>query len=359
MEPVGFFERESQLDIERWFRIFFPEEATCEIRIVGFAGSEKVMVKHFKMKYASKAVAYALTYGDRATSTYFMLNPINPGSGQTARDKDVLWRNWLILDFDPVREARVSSTDQEKEAARSQCRKVFKFLADRDWPEPLVADSGNGFHLIYRINLPNTPVERDLVKDVTSILATKFDAPDSKVDRSTYNASRLTKVYGTMARKGPSTPDRPHRASKLIYVPRIVGIVPRGLLGSLVKEYRGGSATPGPIACGKMGGGLEGYGPRSRGARPDGTTVEAAVRAERYLAAFPPAVAGQHGHNTTFRAACTAGPGFGISEGQLLELMKRVYNPKCEPPWTESDLEHKVREAYRREERPRGWMLRK
>ena len=34
-----------------------------------------------------------------------------------------------------------------------------------------------------------------------------------KVDQSTFNAARIWKLYGTVARKGDDMPDRPHRIS--------------------------------------------------------------------------------------------------------------------------------------------------
>ena len=39
------------------------------------------------------------------------------------------------------------------------------------------------------------------------------------VDASVSNASRITKLYGTMTRKGHDTNECPHRRSELIYVP--------------------------------------------------------------------------------------------------------------------------------------------
>ncbi len=40
-----------------------------------------------------------------------------------------------------------------------------------------------------------------------------------KVDTTTYNAARITKLYGTVSCKGDSTEERPHRRSKILYVP--------------------------------------------------------------------------------------------------------------------------------------------
>lgn len=362
MESISFFEREPRRSIETWFKIFFPEEAFAEVRIIGFNESNKVIVRHFRLTDINKEIVNVLRFADRSIATYFMLNPIHKDAPVPAKDTDVLWRNWLLLDFDPVRETKISSTDKEKAEARALCRTVYKFLDQRGWPEPIVADSGNGFHALYHISLPNTTVERDLVKNVTLALSKKFDTEMTKIDRSTYNASRLTKVYGTLARKGPSSALRPHRPSKLIYVPQDVEIVPRDLLENLTKECNGGRERNGQDSNAVQDRyEVDIHGRREPMVRHEGISIQRdpLFRATKYLESFPPAISGQHGHNTTFRAACSAGPGFGLTEEQLMTLMRDVYNPKCIPPWGERDLYHKVREAYKREERRRGWMLEK
>ena len=80
-------------------------------------------------------------------------------------------------------------------------------------------------------------------------------------------------------------------------------------------------------------------------------------RARRYLAKYPPAVSGQGGHNTTFRLASVLLHGFGLSEMEVLALL-REWNGGCQPPWSEAELVHKTRSAANtRDTRPRGYML--
>jgi len=80
-------------------------------------------------------------------------------------------------------------------------------------------------------------------------------------------------------------------------------------------------------------------------------------RAEAYLAALPPAVAGERGHDRTFHAACVLVQGFALEVDQARPLLER-YNGRCQPPWTTRELEHKLADAARQEGRhPRGWLL--
>jgi hypothetical protein len=82
--------------------------------------------------------------------------------------------------------------------------------------------------------------------------------------------------------------------------------------------------------------------PEARRDRPD-----AYERAARYLEHTPPAISGQGGHVATFTTALklvTRYPELG--ESDLLELLA-CWNQRCEPPWSRTDLEHKLCEALR------------
>lgn len=68
-------------------------------------------------------------------------------------------------------------------------------------------------------------------------------------------------------------------------------------------------------------------------------------RASRYLAEIDPAISGSGGHNTTFRAACKLVIGFDLSQDEAFHLLWKEYNHRCQPPWTEKELRHKVKEA--------------
>ena len=79
-------------------------------------------------------------------------------------------------------------------------------------------------------------------------------------------------------------------------------------------------------------------------------------RARRYLAALPPAVSGQNGDVTTFRACCRLVRGFLLSDDDALTLIHE-WNSRCEPPWTERELVDKIRRARRYGREPLGGLL--
>jgi hypothetical protein len=112
-------------------------------------------------------------------------------------------------------------------------------------------DSGNGYYLLYRIDLPAD--DGGLVKRVLLALAQRFDTDAVKIDPAVFNPARICKVPGTWARKGDNTPERPHRESRLLEVPGcdnlddLSGVnvlpVPTDLLEALAA--RAGGASPG------------------------------------------------------------------------------------------------------------------
>ena len=77
--------------------------------------------------------------------------------------------------------------------------------------------SGNGYHLYYVLNeILNDEVNKSLVEGALHELANKFNNSIVAVDTVVFNASRITKVPGTIARKGESTAERPHRMAVVL-----------------------------------------------------------------------------------------------------------------------------------------------
>ncbi len=81
-------------------------------------------------------------------------------------------------------------------------------------------------------------------------------------------------------------------------------------------------------------------------------------RALAYLDKLPPAISGQSGHSVTYTAATVLVHGFELDPEQALGILLDHYNPRCEPPWSEKELRHKVEDAARKpHDQPRGWLL--
>ncbi|WP_292491688.1 hypothetical protein [Methanoculleus sp. 10] len=144
----------------------------------------------------------------------------------TTADADIVRRRWFPIDIDPVRPSGVSSTDEEHDAALNAADRIAGYLAEQGFPSPIKADSGNGAHLLYRIDLENDETATALVKGALTTLDALFSNETITVDTANYNAARIWKLYGTLSRKGDSTEERPHRRAKILAAPEEMVIVP-------------------------------------------------------------------------------------------------------------------------------------
>jgi hypothetical protein len=219
--------------VREWMRLFVEPGQVVELRALGVQRrSERPHAEagFFDSDHLLEFAQAALELTPVAKGVYFTLNPLNPdvlarrcnrtayaNAGEQASDKDVLCRRHLLIDADPIRDAHISATDSEKREALEVTLAAREFLLGRGWPDPVLADSGNGYHQLYRLDLPahdNGEVERLL-----RALAERFDTSRVKIDRSVHNPARICKVPGTLARKGDSTPARPHRRAQVLEAP--------------------------------------------------------------------------------------------------------------------------------------------
>jgi len=162
-----------------------------------------------------------------AMGIYITLQPCHPDILHRAKNKLIEQRKdfstpdkyitkyrWLAIDSDPDRVSGISSTEEEHQKALAHSHKIREALRAQGWPEPILADSGNGSHLLYRIDLPISA--KDLVERTLKGLAVRFDEDGVHVDQTLFNPSRIIKLYGTLACKGDNTDERPYRFSHIL-----------------------------------------------------------------------------------------------------------------------------------------------
>ena len=150
-------------------------------------------------------------------------NHLNAYSKITTTDGEIGKLTHFLLDIDAKRPAGVSATDAEKKEACKVAVDVKKFLVKEiGFCDCVVFDSGNGYHLIFAIDLPNNDEVKNLLRNALKVLDRMFSNDKAEVDVTTFNASRITKLYGTIACKGDSTDERPHRWANRIYTPEVI-----------------------------------------------------------------------------------------------------------------------------------------
>lgn len=68
-------------------------------------------------------------------------------------------------------------------------------------------------------------------------------------------------------------------------------------------------------------------------------------RAIAYVSRIDGAISGSHGHKATWAVACALVRGFSLSQRDALAILTNDYNPRCRPPWSAKELEHKIVQA--------------
>lgn len=239
----------SREEIMKTFNVFHEPGDVVEVRVPK-AGRHRTISGYFNDPDAFADAVMGLEK-EEYSGIYFTLNKINKDlfsrsaniltyyADSTTSDKDVERRCWLPIDLDPDRPAGISSSEQEHAAAIELANEVRNDLVERGWPKDsfVIADSGNGAHVLVRIDLPNDDESSKLIQSCLRALATQYTGK-IKVDGAMYNASRIIKVYGTIARKGSNTEERPHRLAAIFEEYETASIVTKEQLESLCSELK-------------------------------------------------------------------------------------------------------------------------
>ena len=187
----------------------------------------------------------------RAANIFITLNPIDiacysrkqhdcfmENAQPTTKDNEITALHWLLIDLDPKRMSGVSSSEEELELAKKKAKTIHDFLSDRGFKEPIRAMSGNGVHLVYRFDVSNTAENVSVFEKALKILSEKYSDEEVEVDTTVFNPARICKLWGTIAQKGATTPERPHRKAYIEpSVPFSIDVNDFTLLQALVSEF--------------------------------------------------------------------------------------------------------------------------
>jgi hypothetical protein len=229
-------------DIRRTFALLLEPGSVAELRapLAGRKGADAGYFDDF-----DKLAQAADSLSGKYPAVYVTLNPCDPAllaraynrvkkwANDLTSDAQIVRRRNLLIDADAVRPGGVSSTDAEHELALARVRQIADDLIGRGWPAPLLADSANGGHLVYRIDLA---ADDNRVQRVLKALASRYDDDAIKIDTSVYNPARISKVYGTLACKGDNTPTRPHRWARILEAPDALEVVSAAQLDALLAD---------------------------------------------------------------------------------------------------------------------------
>ena len=122
-------------------QVMFPGPCVVEIRSPK-AGKNGTICGYFELPQHIDRMVNAIMEISGDYNVYWTINPVDRSllarSANKLRhhmetstgDHEIIQRRWLPLDFDPQRATGISSTDEEKGAARTLASKVKKWLKE-------------------------------------------------------------------------------------------------------------------------------------------------------------------------------------------------------------------------------------
>ena len=271
-------------------------------------------------------------------SCFITINPLHESTERYANDDAVLRRSNILIDID-VEKNNGEDNASKIDGAKSYYSDVIKVLttAIPSIQVRSVAVSGNGVHLLITADLANDTVAYEAVKRFLKNLTIRVPSHTFIIDSKVANASQLTRLIGA-----PNFKFKDSRPTYRLENPKPEG---RPITINDLEEFNSKFLDQAPRNK------IHLPAPTSSG-RSDPHTV---ARAISYLAKFPQSIDGQHGGTALYEAACILIKGFLLDFETALELLIE-YNLSSQPPWSESELRRKLREAAK-SKFPDGYLL--
>lgn len=214
-------------EIYRWWELFKNGKDLVEIRILGkktysgyYKDIEKLIsdIERFDSD-PEEQMYYTLNSIDDSCYGRTQCNRLIVSPKTTTTDSDIIGRNFVLVDLDPKRKTGVNASNEELEYAHQKAIEIYKFLLSNGFNEPIVCMSGNGWHLNIPCQIAVNNETDALIKRFLSALSMLFSDDKVDIDEKVFNRARISKLYGTTAKKGANIPDRPHRMSKIVKAP--------------------------------------------------------------------------------------------------------------------------------------------
>jgi KaiC/GvpD/RAD55 family RecA-like ATPase len=220
--------------IRLWYDIFKDNQELVEIRIIdpskkrtysGYFKDVDTLIKAIK-PYNHCNIYFTLNVINEACYSKGQHDSIHERPSSTTNDNEIIGRKWCLIDIDCEKPADTNSSDEEKELAKQVVNNVYKFLRDEGFEKPIVCDSANGYHLLLKQAMKASPENTETMKKFLQVLDMYFSTDKVKIDCSTFNNSRICKLYGVYSRKGADTKERPQRMSGFVRIPDEIKITP-------------------------------------------------------------------------------------------------------------------------------------
>src|ERR1700686_20760 len=142
-------------EISKAIALLFKPGDVIELRVPK-AGRRGTLSGYFADVEKLAKTVHKLSQDCTLPGIYWTINPCDKGcfsrhpddfksyATTTTSDGEIAARRWLAIDCDPIRVAGVSSTDEEKAAAKKLAIEILRYLQKKGFTGLVFADSGNG-----------------------------------------------------------------------------------------------------------------------------------------------------------------------------------------------------------------------
>ena len=210
MQPIN------ESAIRQWFDIFKGNNTLVELRLLG---GKKTASGYFTDVDTILRELVPYTQDKRTLwNAYFVMNSLHPVCldreqqnkivtfpASTTGDKEIIGRDWVLIDIDCERMAGVNATSQEAQYAYAKAEQVESFLLAQGFNQPIKVFSGSGIHLYLKCALACTDSNDRLIENFLQALGMLFNDANCKIDSKVANRARISRLMGTWNRKGSQT----------------------------------------------------------------------------------------------------------------------------------------------------------
>ncbi len=204
------------IEEQGWIHLRAIHYLSKHIRVINLSAQQFECPSERKKAFAKSA----FELNDAGYNIYTCFNPIKEdlalGLHDGVLDKHIARRTRVLIDLDRAGEAKDPADEQELRSAFATCSEIEEFISQTFLVDPFKVMSGNGYHLYLPIDLPNDESSAKQCKQLLRSLHHRFSTDRIQVDIKVHNASRITKVPGTIARKGTESRSRPYRMARVV-----------------------------------------------------------------------------------------------------------------------------------------------
>lgn len=241
--------------IYKWWSIFQEDgNKLCEIRVLGknketYSGyyrNIENIIRDIEPLSNNDSLQFYFILNNIATECYDRTQHehLIKFPKETTKDNNIIGRDYILLDFDPERTSGTGSTKEQLNNAHAVAKRVYDYLLKEGFCEPIVCKSGNGYHLLLKVGLKNDEESLKLVDRFIKALDIMFSTDKCHVDTSVDNAARVCKLYGTYAKKGANTEERPWRLAKILKVPDNIQKTDKSYIEKIASIYHAEPPKP-------------------------------------------------------------------------------------------------------------------